>query len=49
MSDGGSFSISVGAALWALSGFAVIIGGGGLLLFRRTLEYARKMGMLSGY
>lgn len=49
MSDAGSFSIPVGVALWALTGFAVIIGGGGLLLFRRTLEYARKMGMLSGY
>jgi hypothetical protein len=32
-----------------LTGFVVVVGGGGLLLFKRTLEYARKMGMLSGY
>jgi len=49
MADAGSFTIPVDNALWFLMGFAVIVGGGGLLLFQRTLKYARKMGMLSGY
>jgi ABC-2 type transport system permease protein len=49
MADAGSFTIPVGVALWFLTGFAVIVGGGGVLLFQRTLKYARKMGMLSGY
>ena len=49
MSDAGTFTIPLDVALWALTGFVVVVGGGGLLLFKRTLEYARKMGMLSGY
>jgi ABC-2 type transport system permease protein len=49
MSDAGTFSIPTDVALWALTGFTIVVGGGGLFLFRRSLEYARKMGMLSGY
>jgi ABC-2 type transport system permease protein len=49
MDDAGSFAISLGTASWVLVGFTLVIGGGGLYLFKRSLEYARKMGMLSGY
>lgn len=49
MDDPGTFSIPFGAAVVALSIFNVVVFGLGLWLFARSLQYARKMGMLSGY
>lgn len=49
MTDSGSFSIPVGTTLWVLVVFSVVVLVGGLYLFRRALNYAREMGMLSGY
>ena len=49
MADPGSFEISFGTAALVLTIFSVIAMPIGLWLFRRSLEFARKMGMLSGY
>ncbi|HEX6147194.1 MAG TPA: ABC transporter permease [Acidimicrobiia bacterium] len=49
MDDPGSFSISFASAALALTIFNVVVFTGGLWLFNRSLQYARKMGMLSGY
>jgi ABC-2 type transport system permease protein len=49
MTDPGTFSIPFGTAMIALTGFNVVVFSIGLWLFSRSLQYARKMGMLSGY
>jgi ABC-2 type transport system permease protein len=49
MEDPGTFSIPFGTAVLALIAFNVVVFGLGLWLFSRSLQYARKMGMLSGY
>ena len=49
MDDPGSFAISFDAAVIALLIFNVVVMTLGLWLFSRSLEYGRKMGMLSGY
>ena len=49
MDDAGAFTIDANVAVVVLSGFAIVVGGLGLVLFRRTLEYGRKLGTLSGY
>jgi len=49
MDDPGTFSIEFSTAVMALLIFNVVIFVGGLWLFTRSLQYARKMGMLSGY
>lgn len=49
MEDPGTFSIPFGTAVIALMIFNVVVFGVGLWLFNRALQYARKMGMLSGY
>jgi ABC-2 type transport system permease protein len=49
MEDPGTFVIPFGAASLALIIFNVVVMTIGLWLFGRSLEYGRKMGMLSGY
>jgi hypothetical protein len=49
MTDPGTFSIGFGPAMLALAIFNIVVFGTGLWLFARSLQYARKMGMLSGY
>lgn len=49
MADPGEFSIAFGTAALALLAFNVVVMALGLWLFSRSLEYGRKMGMLSGY
>ncbi len=49
MSDPGSFEISFGTSVLVLTVFSAVVFPIGLWLFRRSLEFARKMGMLSGY
>ncbi len=49
MEDPGSFTISFGTAVLALTVFNIIAFTTGLWLFSRSLEYGRKMGVLSGY
>lgn len=49
MADSGSFTIPVDTAVPVLALFSAVVMGGGLYLFRRSLDYARRMGMLSGY
>ncbi len=49
MDDPGTFSIPLGTAVIALVAFNIVVFGLGLWLFSRSLQYARKMGMLSGY
>lgn len=49
MDDPGTFSIPFDTAALALLAFNLVIFVGGLWLFTRSLRYARKMGMLSGY
>lgn len=49
MADPGSFEIPFGTAVIVLTVFSAIVFPIGLWLFRRALEFARKMGMLSGY
>jgi hypothetical protein len=49
MEDPGTFSISFGTAVIALVVFNIVVFGAGMWLFNRALQYARKMGMLSGY
>jgi ABC-2 type transport system permease protein len=49
MDDPGTFSIPFGTAVIALVVFNILVFGTGMWLFNRALQYARKMGMLSGY
>lgn len=49
MDDPGTFFIPFDTAILALTAFNVVIFSIGLWLFSRSLQYARKMGMLSGY
>jgi ABC-type multidrug transport system permease subunit len=49
MEDPGTFVIPFNTAVLALLIFNVVVLAGGLWLFSRSLEYGRKMGMLSGY
>lgn len=49
MRDPGSFEMSFGTAALVLAIFSLVAMPIGLWLFRRSLEFARKMGMLSGY
>jgi ABC-2 type transport system permease protein len=49
MEDPGTFFIPFPTAVLALVAFNIVVFGLGLWLFTRSLQYARKMGMLSGY
>ena len=49
MENPGSFQIPYSTAVYVLVGFSVVFFPLGIWLFRRSLEYARRMGMLSGY
>ncbi len=49
MEDPGTFSIPFGQAVVALTIFNIVVFGLGLWLFSRSLQYARKMGILAGY
>jgi ABC-2 type transport system permease protein len=49
MEDPGTFVIPFNTAVLALLIFNVVVLAAGLWLFSRSLEYGRKMGMLSGY
>lgn len=49
MVDSGTFQMSMTTVIVALVGFNVVVLSLGLWLFRRSLEYARTMGLLSGY
>jgi ABC-2 type transport system permease protein len=49
MDDPGTFSIPFGVAVVALVVFNLVVFTLGLYLYNRSLQYARKMGMLSGY
>jgi ABC-2 type transport system permease protein len=49
MADPGTFFIPFGTAVIALVAFNIVVFGLGLFAFSRSLQYARKMGMLSGY
>ena len=49
MEDPGTFSIPFGTAILALVAFNLVVFSIGLYLYNRSLQYARKMGMLSGY
>lgn len=47
--DPGAFTISFQQSVTALGVFTVIVLPLGIWLFRRSLEFARRMGLLSGY
>jgi len=49
MEDPGTFVVQFDTAVIALLIFNVVVMSAGLWLFSRSLEYGRKMGMLSGY
>ncbi len=49
MADPGSFVMPFSTAAIALTVFNLVVFSVGLWLFSRSLEYGRKMGMLSGY
>jgi ABC-2 type transport system permease protein len=49
MEDPGTFSIPFDTAVLALTIFNVVVFSLGLWLFARSLQYARKMGILAGY
>jgi ABC-2 type transport system permease protein len=49
MEDPGTFDMPIGTAVIALSLFDLVFLPLGLVLFKRTLEFSRKMGSLSGY
>ena len=49
MDDPGAFAISFSNATLALLVFNVVVMSLGLWVFSRSLEYGRKMGLLSGY
>jgi ABC-2 type transport system permease protein len=49
MTDPGSFVMPFSTAALVLAGFSLVFFPLGLWSYRRSLEFARKMGMLSGY
>lgn len=49
MADPGSYEVSLQRAVVALLIFDVVVFGFGIFLWRRTLEYSRKIGLLGGY
>jgi hypothetical protein len=49
MTDPGTFVLTFPNALLGLGVITVVLGGLGLVLFRRSLEIARELGLLSGY
>ncbi|HSF87475.1 MAG TPA: ABC transporter permease [Acidimicrobiia bacterium] len=49
MADPGSFTIEYSTAMTVLVSFTVIVLPLGVWMFRRTLELARRLGLLSGY
>ena len=49
MENPGSFQIPYSTSVFVLLGFSIIVFPLGLWSFRRSLEYARRLGMLSGY
>jgi ABC-2 type transport system permease protein len=49
MANPGTFEMSLSTAVIALVIFDIIFFTGGLFLFRRTLEFSRKMGTLGGH
>ena len=49
MEDPGTFSMSFRTAAIALTVFNLVVFSSGLWLLHRSMQYARKMGMLSGY
>lgn len=49
MEDPGTFYVPFNTAVLALLIFNVVVMSAGLWMFSRSLEYGRKMGMLSGY
>jgi len=49
MEDPGTFTMSFRTAAIALTVFNLVVFTSGLWLFHRSMQYARKMGMLSGY
>lgn len=49
MEDPGTFVIPFSTAVIVLSVFSVFVFPFGIWLFRRSLEFSRRMGMLSGY
>lgn len=49
MADPGSFSVPFGTAVVALGVFNMVTLTGGLWLLSRSMQYGRKMGLLSGY
>jgi ABC-2 type transport system permease protein len=49
MANPGTFEMSLSTAVIALVMFDIIFFTGGLFLFRRTLEFSRKMGTLGGH
>lgn len=49
MVDPGTFTIAFSTAVIALTIFNIVVFAIGLWLFSKSLQYARKMGMLSGY
>jgi ABC-type polysaccharide/polyol phosphate export permease len=49
MEDPGTFTMSFSTAAIALTVFNLVVFTSGLWLLHRSMQYARKMGMLSGY
>lgn len=49
MRDPGSFEIEFSTAMIVLTGFTIVVLPLGIWMFRRTLELARRLGLLSGY
>jgi ABC-2 type transport system permease protein len=49
MTNPGSYEVSLAGAVTVLSIFDVVVFAFGIWLWRRTLEFSRKMGLLSGY
>jgi ABC-2 type transport system permease protein len=49
MADPGSYEISLTRAVVSLGVFDVVVFAFGIWLWRRTLEYSRKIGLLGGY
>lgn len=49
MADAGTFDMPVSTAIIALVVFNIVFLTGGFYMFRRALEYSRRMGTLGGY
>jgi ABC-2 type transport system permease protein len=49
MADPGTYRLDIPTSLLGLGVTTFVIGGVGLFLFRRSLEIARELGLLSGY